>query len=355
MQHRVREPMNPISRRLRQLLLSLIAPALAATAHAQEITGAGATFPAPAYAKWAEAYRQVGNAKVNYQAIGSSAGVRQIDGRTVDFGATDAPLKDDDLQRKNQIQFPTLIGGVVPVVNVRGLKPGQLRLSGEVLADIYLGKITRWSDPAIRELNPTLPLPDATIVPVFRSDGSGTTFIFTNYLSKVSEAWRTKIGEGTSASWPLGSGGRGNIGVAALVGRLQNSIGYVEYAYVKQARMSHALVRNAAGEYVEPSIDAFSAASRGVDWTTSFHHMLTNHGAREAWPITGATFVLMHTRPDRPEQSAQAIRFFRWALNNGQPMAHELGYATLPPGVIASLETVWSRLRDGEGKPLNTR
>ena len=355
MQHRVREPMNPISRRLRQLLLSLLAPALAATVHAQEITGAGATFPAPAYAKWAEAYHEAGHAKVNYQAIGSSAGVRQIDGRTVDFGATDAPLKDDELQRKNQIQFPTLIGGVVPVVNIRGVQAGQLRLSGEVLADIYLGKITRWSDPAIRALNPKLPLPDATIAPVFRSDGSGTTFIFTNYLSKVSEAWRSKIGEGTSASWPLGSGGRGNIGVAALVGRLQNSIGYVEYAYVKQARLSHALVRNAAGEYVEPSIESFSAASRGVDWTTSFHHMLTNHGAREAWPITGATFVLMHSRPDRPEQAAQAIRFFRWALNNGEAAAHELGYATLPKAVTASLDSVWSRVRDADGKPLNNR
>lgn len=355
MQHRVREPMNPIPRRLRQLLLSLLTPALAATVHAQEITGAGATFPAPAYAKWAEAYHQAGNPKVNYQAIGSSAGVRQIDGRTVDFGATDAPLKDDELQRKNQIQFPTLIGGVVPVVNIRGVQPGQLRLSGEVLADIYLGKITRWSDPAIRELNPKLPLPDATIVPVFRSDGSGTTFIFTNYLSKVSETWRSKIGEGTSASWPLGSGGRGNIGVAALVGRLQNAIGYVEYAYVKQARMSHALVRNAAGEYVEPSIESFSAASRGVDWTTSFHHMLTNHSAREAWPITGATFVLMHSRPDRPEQAAQTIRFFRWALNNGDAAAHELGYATLPKPVIASLDGVWARVRDADGKPLNNR
>ncbi|WP_382160909.1 phosphate ABC transporter substrate-binding protein PstS [Hydrogenophaga sp. ANAO-22] len=320
--------------------------------HAQEITGAGATFPAPAYSQWAEAYKTAQGARVNYQPIGSSGGIRQIDARTVDFGATDAPLKDDELARKGQIQFPTLIGGVVPVVNLRGIAPGQLRLTGALLSDIYMGKVTRWSDPAIQALNPQLPLPDTAISPIFRSDGSGTTFIFTNYLSKVSADWKSRVGEGTSVSWPVGNGGRGNIGVAALVSRMPNSIGYVEYAYVKQARMTHALVQNAAGAYVAPGTEAFQAASQGVDWKTSHSHMLTHQPSPEAWPITGATFVLMYARPDNVAHAAQALRFFHWGLTQGAPMVTSLGYASLPKAVVDSIEARWAEVRDPAGQPV---
>lgn len=321
-------------------------------AGAQDITGAGATFPAPAYAKWAEAYRATANAKINYQAIGSSGGIRQIDGRTVDFGATDAPLKDDELARKGQVQFPTLIGGVVPVVNLRGIPAGQLRLTGAVLADIYMGKVARWSDPAIVALNPKLPLPDTAITPVFRSDGSGTSFIFTNYLSKVSADWKSRIGEGTQVGWPTGTGARGNIGVAAVVSRTPNAIGYVEYAYVKQAKMNFALMQNASGAFVAPGTDAFRAASTGVDWSTSNSHMLTQQPAPDAWPITGASFILMYAKPDNEAHSAQALRFFHWSLTKGQAMTTELGYAALPESVVASVEAIWSQVRDASGKPL---
>lgn len=321
-------------------------------ASSQDITGAGATFPAPAYAKWAEAFKSASDSKINYQAIGSSGGVRQIDGRTVDFGATDAPLKDDELARKGQIQFPTLIGGVVPVVNLRGIAPGQLRLTGAVLGDIYLGKISRWSDPAIAALNPQLPLPDTAITPVFRSDGSGTSFIFTNYLSKVNAEWKARIGEGTQVGWPTGTGGRGNIGVAAIVSRTPNAIGYVEYAYVKQAKLNFAQMQNASGAFVAPGTDGFRAASTGVDWTTSNSHMLTQQPAPDAWPITGATFVLMYAKADNPANAAQALRFFHWGLTKGQSMTTELGYAALPASVVESVEALWAQVRDASGKPL---
>jgi len=347
--------MKPTPALARLASLSLCALFLLAPATAQTITGAGATFPAPAYAKWAEAYNKLGEVKINYQPIGSSGGIKQIDSRTVDFGATDAPLRDDELARKAQIQFPTLIGGVVPVVNVRGIQPGQLRLTGALLADIYLGKVTRWSDPAIQSLNPQLALPDAAITPVFRTDGSGTTFIFSNYLSKVNPDWKAKVGEGTTIGWPVGSGGRGNVGVAAVVSRIQNSIGYVEYAYVKQGRLTHALVQNAAGAWVEPSIAAFSAASSGVDWTASYSHMLTNQAAPQAWPITGATFILMYSKPENPANAAQALRFFHWGLTQGDAMATELGYATLPDSVVGSIEKLWTQVRDTTGKPVAYR
>ena len=320
------------------------------SAMAQDITGAGATFPAPAYAKWADAYKSAAEVKVNYQAIGSSGGIRQIDGRTVDFGATDAPLKDDELARKGQIQFPTLIGGVVPVVNLRGINPGQLRLTGAILGDIYLGKVTRWSDPAIQALNPQLPLPDTAITPVFRSDGSGTSFIVTNYQSKVNADWKARIGEGTQVGWPTGSGGRGNVGVAAIVARTPNAIGYVEYAYVKQAKLNFALLQNASGAFVAPGTDAFRAASTGVDWTTSHAHMLTQQPAADAWPITGATFVLMYAKPDNAANAAQTLRFFHWGLTKGEAMTTDLGYAALPKPVVDSIESLWARVRDPSGK-----
>lgn len=335
----------------RALLLALCA-GTATAALAQEITGAGATFPAPAYAKWAEAFHRETGIKVNYQAIGSSGGIRQIDSRTVDFGASDAPQKDEDLERKSQLQFPALIGGVVPVVNLRGIKPGELRLTGAVLADIYLGKLTRWSDPAIKALNPNLPLPDATIAPMYRSDGSGTTYIFTNYLSKVSTDWRERIGESATVGWPLGTGGRGNPGVAALVARVSNSIGYVEYAYVQQSRLTHAIVQNAAGQWVAPGTEAFRAAAAGVDWNASSNQMLTQQPAPGAWPITGATFVLMPRKPDRTEQATNSLRFFHWAFNNGAELAQTLGYAALPPAVVSTLVSRWNGITGADGKPL---
>ncbi|WP_240936463.1 phosphate ABC transporter substrate-binding protein PstS [Hydrogenophaga crocea] len=325
---------------------------MAAAANAAEITGAGATFPAPAYAKWADAYQKETGIKVNYQAIGSSGGIRQIDNRTVDFGATDAPLKDDELARKGQVQFPALIGGVVPVVNLRGVAPGALRLTGKVLGDIYLGRVTRWSDPAIRALNPTLALPDATISPIYRSDGSGTTFIFTNYLSKTNEEWRSKLGEGATVAWPLGTGGRGNPGVAGLVGRLPNSIGYVEYAYVQQSRLTHVLVQNAAGQWPAPGTAAFAAAAQGIDWKASSAQMLTHASPPEAWPITGATFILMPRKPERTEQAAQSLKFFQWALQRGGDMAQELGYAALPPSALDSLQARWGEIVGSDGQAL---
>jgi len=238
---------------------------LAGTVNAQEITGAGASFPAPIYAKWASDYNKATGIKVNYQSIGSGGGIKQIDSKTVDFGASDMPQTDEVLKSKGQVQFPTVIGGVVPVINVKGIEPGQLKLTGQLLGDIYLGKITKWNDPAIKALNPTLPLPDTAIAQVRRADGSGTTFIFTNYLSKVNAEWKAKVGENTAVNWPVGAGGKGNEGVSAFVNRLPNSIGYVEYSYVKQNKMNYALVQNSAGAFVQPDDDAFKAAAAGAD------------------------------------------------------------------------------------------
>src|SRR4051794_22509744 len=257
--------------------------AFAGTALAQDITGAGATFPAPLYAKWAADYHKATGAKINYQSVGSGAGIKQIDSKTVAFGASDMPLTDEELAKKGQIQFPTVIGGVVPVVNIKGIAPGQLRLNGQVLGDIFLGKITNWNDAAVKALNPGLSLPDAPIAPVRRADGSGTTFIFTNYLSKVNADWKAKVGDGTAVNWPTGAGGKGNEGVAAFVARLPNSIGYVEYAYVKQNKMAYAVMQNAAGQFVSPEDTAFKAAAAGADWNRSFYQVLTNQPGAQSW------------------------------------------------------------------------
>ncbi|MEP6790662.1 MAG: phosphate ABC transporter substrate-binding protein PstS, partial [Ramlibacter sp.] len=243
--------------------IGFAALSLTGVAAAQEVTGAGASFPAPLYSKWASDYNKATGVKINYQSVGSGAGIRQIEAKTVDFGASDAPLKDEELKAKGLMQFPTVIGGVIPVVNIKGIAPGQLKLNGQVLGDIYLGKITKWTDPAIKALNPSLPLPDAAIAPVRRADGSGTSFIFTNYLSKVNAEWKGKVGEGTAVNWPTGAGGKGNEGVAAFVGRLPNSIGYVEYAYVKQNKMTYAQMQNTAGNFVSPDDNAFKAAAAG--------------------------------------------------------------------------------------------
>ena len=335
----------------RILPFGIAALAFSGFAMAQDVTGAGATFPAPLYAKWASDYNKATGVKINYQSVGSGAGIKQIDAKTVAFGASDMPLKDEDLAKKGQIQFPTVIGGVVPVVNIKGIEPGQLRLNGQVLGDIYLGKITKWTDPAIKALNPSLALPDAAISPVRRADGSGTTFIFTNYLSKVNQEWKAKVGEGTAVNWPSGAGGKGNEGVAAFVGRLPNSIGYVEYAYVKQNKMNYALLQNAAGQFVAPDDSAFKAAAAGADWSKSYYQILTNQPGAQSWPITGATFILMHKQQDKPEQAAATLKFFEWAYKNGDQTAAALDYVPMPDSVKAQVMKLWAaEIKDGSGK-----
>jgi len=330
---------------------ALASLAFAGVAAAQDVTGAGASFPAPLYAKWAADYNKATGVKINYQSVGSGAGIKQIDAKTVAFGASDMPLKDEELAKKNQIQFPTVIGGVIPVVNIKGIGPGQLRLNGQVLGDIYLGKITKWNDAAIKALNPSLALPDAAIAPVRRADGSGTSFIFTNYLSKVNADWKAKVGEGTAVNWPTGAGGKGNEGVAAFVGRLPNSIGYVEYAYVKQNKMTYALLQNAAGQFVAPEDVTFKAAAAGADWTKSFYQILTNQPGAQSWPITGATFILMHKVQDKPAEAAATLKFFEWAYRNGDRTADDLDYVPMPAAVKAQVEKLWAaEVKDGSGK-----
>jgi phosphate transport system substrate-binding protein len=324
-------------------------------ASAQEITGAGATFPAPVYSKWAAEYNKATGVKINYQSVGSGAGIKQIDSKTVDFGASDMPQTDDVLKTKGQMQFPAVIGGTVPVVNIKGVAPGQLKLTGQVLGDIFLGKITKWNDAALVALNPGVPLPDAAISPVRRADGSGTTFNFTNYLSRVHPEWKEKVGEGTAVNWPVGAGGKGNEGVAAFVNRLPNSIGYVEYAYVKQNKMTYALLKNRDGVYVAPSDTAFAAAAAGADWNKSFYQLITDQPGKEAWPISTATFILMHLKQDKPANATEVFKFFNWAYKNGGKIADDLDYVPLPPPVVASIEKAWSKVTDAAGKPVATK
>ena len=337
---------------MRLATLAVTGFCFAGLAAAEDITGAGATFPAPLYAKWAADYNKSTGVKVNYQSVGSGAGIKQIDSKTVAFGASDMPLKDDELAKKGQLQFPTVIGGVVPVVNIKGIAPGQIKLNGQVLGDIYLGKITKWTDPAIKALNPSVPLPDAAIAPVRRADGSGTTFIFTNYLSKVNPEWKTKVGEGTAVNWPAGAGGKGNEGVAAFVNRLPNSIGYVEYAYVKQSKMIYAQMQNSAGSFVSPDDTAFKAAAAGAEWSKSFYQILTNQSGKDAWPITGATFILMYKSQDKPGEATAALKFFAWAYKNGDKTAEDLDYVPMPAVVKTQVEKAWGEIKDTSGKPV---
>ncbi len=323
------------------------------SAFAQDVTGAGASFPAPVYAKWADAYNKATGARINYQSVGSGAGIRQIKGKTVDFGASDAPLSDADLAKDGMIQFPTVIGGIVPVVNVKGIVPGQLKLTGAVLGDIFLGKLVKWNDPAIVALNPGVALPDAAIAPVRRADGSGTTFQFTAYLSKVNPEWKSKVGEGTAVNWPVGAGGKGNEGVSAFVQRLPNSIGYVEYAYAKQNKMSHVLMRNQAGVYVGPDDVTFKAAAAGVDWSKSFSQDLLDKPGKDAWPITSTTFILMYKVQDKPANAANAMKFFDWAYVNGDKMTDELEYVPLPANVKDLVRKLWTdNVKDSAGKAI---
>ena len=334
-------------------LLSFTLLAAASMASAQDVTGAGATFPAPVYAKWADAYNKATGAKVNYQSVGSGAGLKQIKSKTVDFGASDMPLKDAELAADGLMQFPTVIGGVVPVVNIKGIQPGQIKLTGQLLGDIYLGKITKWNDPALVALNPGVPLPDAAISVVRRADGSGTTFLFTNYLSKVNAEWKAKAGEGTAVNWPTGAGGKGNEGVSAFVMRLPNSIGYVEYAYAKQNKMSHVLMKNRDGNFVAPDDANFKAAAAGAEWSKSFYQVLTEQPGKDAWPLTGATFILMHKTQDKPASATGSLKFFDWAYANGDKMAADLEYVALPATVKDLVRKQWAEVKDGSGKAIS--
>jgi len=337
----------------RRATLAAAATLFVSGAFAQDVTGAGASFPAPVYAKWADAYNKATGARINYQSVGSGAGIRQIRGKTVDFGATDAPLTDADLVKDGMIQFPTVIGGVVPVVNIKGIAPGQMKMTGQVLGDIYLGKITKWNDPALVALNPGVPLPDVAIAPVRRADGSGTTFLFTNYLSKVNAEWKAKVGEGTAVNWPVGAGGKGNEGVSAFTMRLPNAIGYVEYAYAKQNKMSYVLMRNKDGNFVKPDDVAFKEAAAGADWQKSFFQVLTDQPGKNSWPITGATFILMHKLQDKPATATNVLKFFDWAYANGDKMADDLDYVPLPPAVKDMVRKQWAdHLKDAAGKPI---
>ena len=317
----------------------LASPAVRAQ-EVRDITGAGASFPFPVYAKWAEAYKAATGVAVNYQSIGSGGGIRQIKARTVDFGATDAPLKAKDLDEGRLIQFPTVLGGVVPVVHIPGIEAGQVKLTGEVLADIYRGEIKKWSDPRIASLNPGVKLPDTTITPVYRSDASGTTSIFTTYLSESSAAFRSALGANTAIDWPVGQGGKGNEGVAATVKQVPNAIGYVEYAYVKQSKLPYVLLQNKEGKFVAPEGKAFAAAAAGADWSAApgFGISLTSQPGAASWPITAPTFVLLPKEAKDPRRTAEVVKFFRWALEKGGPLAEELDYVALPQKLVAEIE-----------------
>ena len=336
---------------LMMIAAAALLPATAATA--AEITGAGATFPYPIYAKWADAYKTQTGVAMNYQSIGSGGGIAQIKAGTIDFGASDMPLGTGDLKAAGLMQFPAIVGGVVPVMNLDGVAPGAMRLTGPVLADIYLGKIRKWNDKAIAELNPGVALPDEAVAVVRRSDGSGTTFIFTDYLSKVSPEWKSKVGSSTAVAWPEGVGGKGNEGVAAYVQRIKGAIGYVEYAYAKRNRMTHASVRNRDGQFVQPDDAAFKAAAANADWKNApgFYQILTDQPGRTAWPITGASFILMHVRQDKPQSAVEVLKFFDWSFRNGQKLAEELDYVPLPDTVVKIVEDAWkTQIGDSAGK-----
>jgi phosphate transport system substrate-binding protein len=322
---------------------SLAAAALVLPASAADLSGAGATFPYPIYAKWADAYKKETGIGLNYQSIGSGAGIKQIQAKTVTFGATDAPLTAEQLEKDGLVQWPMVMGALVPVLNLEGIKPGELVLDGATLADIYLGKITKWDDAAIKKLNANLKLPSTSIAVVRRSDGSGTTFLWTDYLSKVSADWKSKVGSGTAVEWPVGVGARGNEGVAGNVAQTKNSIGYVEYAYAKQNKLTYAAVVNKAGKTIQPTMKSFQDAAANADWakTPGYRVILTDQPGDGSWPITGATFILMHKQPTDKAAAAQAIKFFTWAFEKGDKMAEELDYIPMPDAVVDLVKKTW--------------
>ena len=332
--------------------------ASAAFAAVNTINGAGATFPYPIYGKWAEAYKAKTGVGMNYQSIGSGGGIKQIKAKTVDFGASDKPLKAEELNKAGLLQFPMVMGGVVPVINVKGIKPGGLKLTGPVLADIFLGKIKSWNDPAIAKINSGIKLPKDKIRLVHRSDGSGTTYIFTYYLSQVSPEFKDKVGNSTSVAWPTGVGGKGNEGVANYVLRLNGSIGYVEYAYALQNKMTYTQLQNRGGHFVKPNSESFQAAAAGADWagTPGFNVMLTNQPGAKSWPITGATFILVYKKQNKPEVASEVLKFINWAYHHGDKMAAELDYIPMPDSVVKIVEQTWKKeITDTSGNPIWTQ
>jgi len=318
--------------------------AASTSALAADITGAGATFPYPIYSKWADAYKKETGNGLNYQSIGSGAGIKQIEAKTVTFGATDMPLKVEQLEKDGLAQWPMVMGAIVAVVNIEGVKPGDMVFDGETLANIYLGKITKWDDPAIKKLNPSVKLPSSAIAVVHRADGSGTTFNFTDYLSKVSADWKSKVGEGTTVEWPVGVGAKGNEGVSGNIGQTKDSIGYVEYAYAKQNKLTYTAMMNKAGKTVQPTTATFQAAAANADWTNApgFYLILTDQPGEMSWPITASTFILMHKEPADKAASGEALKFFKWAYANGGKMAEELDYIPMPDNVVKLIEKTWS-------------
>jgi phosphate transport system substrate-binding protein len=342
------------TRTLAGAAVALAASFATQAATAQTITGAGATFPAPVYAKWAEAYKAASGVSLNYQAIGSGGGIKQINAGTVDFGATDDPVSGPDLAKSSLVQFPAVIGGVVPVLNLKGVQPGQMKLTGEVLADIYRGAVKAWNDPAIAKLNPGVQLPTTAITLVYRSDSAGTTFVFTDYLAQASAAFKATPGVGKTVNWASGVGGRGNAGVAANVGKIAGSIGYVEYAYAKQNRMTHVAMVNRDGKVVQPDEKTFAAAAAKADWAAApgFGVNLNNQPGEASWPITSASFILMHGTAKDPKRAAEALKFFRWSFANGDAMARELDYVPLPDDVVKRVEASWANVKDASGKPV---
>jgi phosphate transport system substrate-binding protein len=340
---------------LKTLIGATLVAASVTCAEAADISGAGATFPYPIYAKWADMYKKETGNGLNYQSIGSGGGIKQIKAKTVTFGASDMPLKPKDLKEVGLVQFPTVVGGDVPVVNIDGVKPGELALDGPTLAAIFLGKITKWNDPAIVKLNPGLKLPSQAIVVVHRSDGSGTTFIFTNYLSKVSKDWESNVGASTAVEWPTGLGSKGNEGVANNVTQAKGAIGYVEYAYALQNKMTSVEMINADGKKVAPNSASFQAAAANADWahSDSYYVILTNQPGATTWPIAGATFILMYKQPTDPAAAAEALKFFSWAYAKGDKAAEALDYVPLPDAVVKQIEATWtSEIKSSDGKPI---
>jgi phosphate transport system substrate-binding protein len=338
-------------------VLSVAAAALPAAASAEDISGAGATFPYPVYAKWAEAYKQQTGVGLNYQPIGSGGGIKQIQAGTVTFGASDQPLEPSKLDASGLVQWPTIIGGVVPVANVKGLEPGEIVLDGATLASIYLGEIKKWNDERIKKLNPSLALPNQYIAPVYRSDGSGTTYLFTTYLSNASPAFKAKVGANTSVAWPIGFGAKGNEGVANMTLRTAGVITYVEYAYVKQLHMNYVRLLNREGRAVAPTIPSFQAAARSADWANApaYYLVLVDQPGEQSWPITGASFILMHADVKNAGAARTALQFFDWAYAHGDESAEDLGYVPLPEALVAMIERTWSKEIAASGKPLWNR
>ncbi|GAB3368384.1 phosphate ABC transporter substrate-binding protein PstS [Massilia agri] len=339
----------------KKILAGAAAALVMSTSIAADMTGAGATFPYPIYAKWAESYKAATGNGLNYQSVGSGAGIKQIKAKTVDFGASDMPLKAEELEEAGLMQFPAIMGGVVAVVNVDGVQPGQLKLTGPVLADIYLGKITKWNAQPIAALNPGVKLPDADITVVHRADSSGTSFLWTDYLSKTSPAWKSSVGAGTTVKWAVGVGGKGNEGVAANVQRIKGAIGYVEWAYAKKNKLSHTQLKNKDGSFVQPDDDAFKAAAAGAEWTKApgFGVVLTDQAGKQSWPITGVSYILMHKTQADASKGTEVLKFFDWAFKNGAPAAAELDYVPMPASVVKLVQANWKQqLKDGSGKAI---